>query len=213
MMKKCSLIAVLVMAVLLFACSTDDKREEEFVQQIEALENTSTVRISYIHPESVEEMLSVVKTNLIIRCKVTGREETVLHNPYDRAEKLTKETAEWIATPYTLAVTQVILGEFEGETITYYAPYGILGEYANRRTEYPIFRVGEEYILFLRAEYINNRWEYSMAHPLYSLYKVNSEENRGIFAEFSSADELADHIRALAEENEYDLTPAVVYTP
>lgn len=225
-MKKYNLCFIFILTIFIFcSCNTQAElsEEDEYVKMIEDMDET--ISSLYIVLDDMEELIKETKANLVIRCKVKNREESVVYDPFgvynttlfvDKSvnEQTKIAASSMIYTPYTLDVLEVYLGNTytEKNTITYYAPYGVIGEYKNKISGYPVFRVGDEYILFLRADNVNGKWMYYLSHPMYSTYTISTSakssgvENQAdaIYNDYVNAEEVIKKIKELIAENTYD---------
>lgn len=211
------LLSLLCLSLLLCACTSVDP-EKAFADSILAIPSTGSQAL-YVQLDTMEELFTVTKANLVVRCQVIERAETTVEDPFGvyTAELLTDPTVdermrqgavECIATPYTLQVTDVYFGDTyaEDDRIPYYAPYGILGDISYRQNGYPVLQVGEEYILFLRVDNVKGKWVYYPAHPLYSFYPVSKDTSLQTItrADTTEPDALAMEIQDLVAQNEFD---------
>lgn len=211
------LLSLLCVSLLLGACTSTD-HEKAFADSILAIPSSGSQAL-YVQLNSLEELFTVTKANLVVRCQVIERAETTVEDPFGvyTSELLTDPTVdetvrqgavECIATPYTLQVTDVYFGDTyaEDNCITYYAPYGILGDISYRQNGYPVLQVGEEYILFLRVDNVKGKWVYYPAHPLYSFYPVSSDASlqTATLTDTTELDAFIAEIQALVVQNEFD---------
>lgn len=197
-------------AVMRYGHRTDDP----FTAQIKAIPAEDAPL--YASFESLDEMIETTHANLIIRCTVSNRGDSVVFDPWGiyKEDDLTADATasaaaqKCLSTPYTLTVNDCYLGNLaRDEEITYYAPYGILNTYAYRRAGVPVFEVGNEYILVLRAEEINGEIVYYLSYTPDSVYVIDSnpeefiKETSLFYPYRNDVSALETHIRTMISEN------------
>lgn len=114
---------------------------------------------TYLRPDgavgSLSELIENSGCELIVTAKFNSRGE-----PFAKADRA--------YTPYELTVTESISGDAEvGSTLSFTADYGIAGDISSRLEDHPIFRVGGEYLLFLKRD-----GDSTMLCPKYEPYTV-----------------------------------------
>ncbi|MBQ7983610.1 MAG: hypothetical protein IJ302_08570 [Clostridia bacterium] len=157
----------------------------------------------YYTDETLESTLSGVKTLLDRNKKHNGETEPVDTSVYgwknDAAYAKAEAIALYISTPYEAKVEEVLLGNClqVGDSFTFYAPYGIIGDFYARYEDCPIFSEGREYILFFSVVDVTDvgRW-YDLVHPAAAV-EILQEDNR-TFASIARAGD------AMFYETEYD---------
>lgn len=189
------------------------RTEDLFIAQIKAIPAEDAPL--YASFESLDEMIETTHANLIIRCTVSNRGDSVVFDPWGiyKEDDLTADATasaaaqKCLSTPYTLTVNDCYLGTLAiDEEITYYAPYGILDTYAYRRAGVPIFEIGEECILILRAEEINDEIVYYLSYTPDSVYFIDStseeivKETSLFYPYRNDVSALETHIRTLISE-------------
>lgn len=202
-----------VVSVTAAGCNSDtqtvDTAESAFLAQIETAE--SGEEVLYASFSSIDEMVETTHANRIIRCTVTERGDCTVFDPMgvlSEAERDSKKAAQFLATPYTLTVSDSYLGNLtKGETVTFYAQYGILGGTSYRQSRYPILETGAEYIMFLRAEEIGGEIVYYLTYTPDSVVRVSGTEtipDTSLFSAYAGdIPALESEIRSLVAENNY----------
>lgn len=178
-----SFFAVMVLCAFTFGrSSTFDpsgySKEELYMLDIQTLPARSEAPFFALMPQkeygSFEELIKQGQPNLIIRAKLTDRGGTRVYDPfgYYNTASLNALNAAflYICTPYTVKIEEVIIGDMEqfheGDTFTFFAPYGGIGDFAVRYEDTPIFCAGREYFLFFSVLDVNGvgRW-FDLTHP------------------------------------------------
>ena len=232
-MKK--LIFYTIIFTLIFtiiSCSTPNNEEDEYkyVKQIAALEDS--MRGVTVGFDTLHEMISHTQPNLIVRCKILSRDEVTIKHPSDfyTTDDLTSDDPEvmkylpmYITTPYDMEILDVYMGETnqKGDVIKFYAPYGIIGELSNRRDHHPIFKVGEEYIILMRADMFNDVPHYYLSYtpsdvlllnPSDGTYQLTNEGFIDLYAEYeNNTEKLIDGLKDLIETHHYKFEPEYIY--
>ena len=137
------------------------------------------------------------------------------HGDDDAAIRANAEA--YITTPYEMRIDEVYLGDCEkkGDTFTFYAPYGIFGEYAVRYEQFPFFREGESYVMFFSIVDVAGcgRW-YDLSSPETVLrvvdertYETLTPLSDDLFDECGWVmQNLEDRIQELYQAQPYDLS-------
>ena len=127
--------------------------------------------------------------------------------------------ATYIATPYEMRIDEVYLGNLlrEGDSFTFYAPYGIIGKYAIRYEKFPIFRKGESYVMFLYVTDVKGCGRtYELCSPPAAVRMIDDNHtfetmtplSDQLFAECEwELEPLVGRIREAYEREPYDLSP------
>ena len=166
MKKTAVLLCVLCALAATVSCEKADKSmsnvaEMDYVNAVEAI--IPTEKGFPVMCESLEEMISTSKCNLIIRGKIA-----------DRGECETDGTH--VTTPYTVVVNECFLGDFEvGGIFVIDAPYGIAENVKFRAEPHPILRTGEEYIMFLRRDEIDGEMYYYLANRISGALRIDDD--------------------------------------
>lgn len=222
-MKKLSAIILIIFALsLLSSCGA--QTADDFDASIAALDYTASPM--YVKIDSLSGLLDTAKPNLILRGKVASRGEPAIIDPsgtYDNSYLTSSEPSEqkqrcaaaYLSTPYIIEVGEVLLGSADGE-IEIDAPYGILDGYYRRDGLHPILKVGQEYLFFLRTDYMYGDQVYYLAFAPASALELYADGSfggeyadyiDGIFGEYdNSASRLLADLGRLILENDYDLT-------
>lgn len=233
-MKKCFFIIILFF-YLLCSCSDQIDRidEDEYIRMIESLEDTNAPLYVTLH--DIEDVITEAKANLIVKCKVISRTDPVVFDPFgsfttgiltsdDVPETEKVKAADYITTPYELELSEVYLGNADsGGTIPFYAPYGVINGYSCKLAGHPVLHVGSEYIMFLRVDNIGGTLVYYLAHPMYSVFDVNSitssaisavnesvDSRSAIYAEYTDASDLINEIKNLVANHYYDVSMDII---
>ena len=217
-----ALLTSLMLTGTLTSCIATQPDEDAFVKQVESV--PASDRINYADFDTLHDFIETTKANLIIRCVIKSRGESAVTDPSGKYSERDLKSGDngtaqaarsLIATPYEIEISEVYLGDINkaGNTINYTAPYGIVNDYGNRKNHAPVLRVGDEYILFLRADIINGLLSYDLASPPFSVLKLNTEDNtfalydetRGaLYSKYEkSTDKLLDDLKELIENNGY----------
>ncbi len=122
--------------------------------------------------QMLEDAALAVKNNPRFKHKAFPEHEAADGHVYSWNDDVAYEKAEnisfYISTPYIAHVEDVLLGDAIdiGEEFTFYAPYGIIGDFYIRYDDCPIFMAGREYVLFFSIVDIEEtgRW-YDLVHP------------------------------------------------
>ncbi len=198
--------------------------DDDYIAQIADLPvNDAQLYASF---ESLDEMIESTHANVIVRCTVAERGDCIVYDPWgsyseddlDADVDISVAAQRCLSTSYTLTISDCYLGNLAvGDEITFYAPYGILDGYTYRKARVPLFGVGAEYILVLRAEEINGEIVYNLSYTPDSVYVVANPSNSKysavetaegslfyVYRDDVSAVEA--HIRALVSENNYNTT-------
>ncbi len=204
----------------------EDPEEDAFIMRVESIDprtvgnvtDTSeafgAVNYRYNYA-SFEEMINEGKPNFVVRCEAVAREDMTVYDPlgyWDEALLWKTPTflaeleeqqaaATHIATPYTMEIKDVLLGNYlqKGDTFTFYANYGFVNQFYMRYEHYPIYRVGDEYIMFLEVTKIAGREDYiNLIHPAGAV-RIPDEDPRSLAA-------LSDLSDRIYMELDYDLS-------
>jgi len=200
-----SKIVIILCIVLLFtSCGSAHKAEDEFINKVKSQVTTDSL---YILVADLHDMISTKKPNLIIRCRVNERFETV-------------KKSNSLLTPYEFEISEVYLGNINkaGDKIIFNAPYGVLGEMEGRKSYHPILKVGTEYIMFLRVDSINGELTYYVAYPPASILIVKGNKFTNpnpewdyVFEPFDNkVSKLIRTLTELIERHDYDISMEVV---
>ena len=177
----------------------------------------------YYTDETLGATLDNIKSLLDRNKKHNGETEPVDTSVYgwknDNAYAAAEAVALYISTPYEARVEEILLGDClqVGDKFTFYAPYGIIGDFYVRYEDCPIFSRGREYILFFSVVDVTGvgRW-YDLVHPAAAV-EILQEDNR-TFASMARAGDamfretafdcetLAELLTAQYMENPYPLT-------
>lgn len=214
---------MLLCCVLLGGCGNQvDAEEEAFASAIEALDSgVSFMKVDYAKFYELEDLLSVAQSNLVIRCKITGRDESTVVDPFGRYKVddlgQLKYAQMYIVTPYTLEVQEVYYGDLHqaDDTLTYNAPYGIIGEHTYRGGMHPVLRVGKEYIMFLTVSEIAGNMVYCCSFNPEFIVEVTGKNSYKtisavdwIFGKYEgNIDKLVDALNVVVEAGGY--TPVI----
>jgi len=164
------------------------KEDAEFIKQIEELH--STIFVDYGFLDDLKELLTnfgVTGPNLIVRCEVVSRGETAVITSLSTFtnEDLKSDNEEYvriaidcIRTPYKVKIKEVYHGTInkEDDIITVIAPYGTIDGFANKDSDYPIYGVGCEYILFFHIFERFGELEYWLVLPPFSWVKLDTQK-------------------------------------
>ncbi len=181
--------AVMILCAFTFGqASTFDPsgytEDELFRLDIETVPTRSEVPFFALMPqqeyESFDDLIARGQPNLVVRVTFEERGRCRVYDPFGEytAADLGKKAAPgavspaslYICTPYEAKIEEVLLGDEtlfpEGDTFTFWAPYGMVGEAAVRYADTPLFSEGYEYILFLSVLDVEGvgRW-YDLTHP------------------------------------------------
>jgi len=215
---KLKFVICVILLVSLISCGGVSE-EDEFIAKIESLDNS--LRGLPVLFDSLHEMIANTHPNLIVRCKVLSRDETVVkhHTDYYTIEDLPRNqnAAMYIKTPYDIEILDVYYGDLHksGDIIKYYAPYGIIGEYNNRQIAHPIFKVGEEYIMLLRADMFNDIPDYYLTYQPADVlilnkftgkFQMTNDGFENLYAEFdNSTKKLINGLKELIATHDYPI--------
>ena len=218
-------------AVLFGSCSeTDEYIPDEFEAAVMAA--SPTEKISFGKIESLSELMDTAKPNLVVRCKVVSRGESYLKGKDESLNSLLNQSStaltdaelkrvqsvveNSLSTPYTLELEKIYLGAEnldDTSELVFTVPYGAINGYARAADKYPILKVGSEYLLFLRADYIGGEKEYHHAFRPASALELRNDSFDGgdyadlIFAEFNGSTEaLISELEELIANNDYDIS-------
>lgn len=218
-------------AVLFGSCSeTDEYIPDEFEAAVMAA--SPTEKISFVKVESLSELMDTAKPNLVVRCEVKSRGESflkgqdeslnsLLYQPSTElsdsdAKRLKVAVNDYLSTPYTLELEQIYLGAEnldDTSELVFTVPYGAINGYARAADKYPILKVGAEYLMFLRVDYIGGDKEYYLAFRPASALELRNDSFDGgdyadlIFAEFNGSTEaLISELEELIANNDYDIS-------
>lgn len=218
-------------AVLFGSCSeTDEYIPDEFEAAVMAA--SPTEKISFVKIESLSELMDTAKPNLVVRCKVVSRGESYLKGKDESLNSLLNQSStaltdaelkrvqsvveNSLSTPYTLELEKIYLGAEnldDTSELVFTVPYGAINGYARAADKYPILKVGSEYLLFLRADYIGGEKEYHLAFRPASALELRNDSFDGgdyadlIFAEFNGSTEaLISELEELIANNDYDIS-------
>ena len=213
MRRHIAILASLCLALSITACSKTD----DFDKRISELAKTSSSK--YISIENMDELIEKAKPNLIVRGKVVSHGESTIvdysgeYTDAFLASDATEEekqqcAAAFLSTPYEIDVSETFLGD-EVESFTINMPYGIYDEYWRRDGDYPVLKVGTEYLLFMRVDVMFGQKVYYLAFAPASAVEVDRDdlitdgERAGlIFGD--SYDELTAELQAYIAENSPD---------
>ena len=226
------IFCILLISILLFcSCSKSDQYvPDEF--DLAVAEAVPNYKVGLIHLSSLSELMSTAKPNLVVRCKVTSRGDSYLKGQDESlnalldkpASELTGSDAErlkyavdnYLSTPYTLELDKIYLGAEnldDTSELVFTVPYGAINGYARAADKYPILKVGAEYLMFMRVDFIGGEKEYYLAfRPASALELQNdnfyvSEYADSIFAEFNGSTEaLINELEELIANNDYDIS-------
>ncbi|HIX91770.1 MAG TPA: hypothetical protein H9681_02705 [Firmicutes bacterium] len=225
------ILCLLIAAMLFGSCSeTDEYIPDEFEAAVMA--TSPTVIVDYILLESLSELMDTVKPNLIVRCKVASRGESYLKGANESLNSLLNQSAaaltdtelkrvqsavaNSLSTPYTLELEKIYLGAENLDDTTelvFTVPYGAINGYARAADKYPILKVGAEYLMFLRVDFIGGEKEYYLAFRPASALELRNDSFDGgdyadlIFAEFNGSTEaLISELEELIANNDYDIS-------
>ena len=218
-------------AMLFGSCSeTDEYIPDEFEAAVMAA--SPTEKIGYVKVESLSELMDTAKPNLVVRCKVASRGESYLKGKDEElnalldkpaseltdseADRLKSAAADCLSTPYTLELEKIYLGAEnldDTSELVFTVPYGAINGYARAADKYPILKVGAEYLMFLRVDYIGGEKEYYLAFRPASALELRNDSFDGgdyadlIFAEFNGSTEaLISELEELIANNDYDIS-------
>ncbi|MCI8388674.1 MAG: hypothetical protein HFE63_09440 [Clostridiales bacterium] len=225
-MNKRSFILIFAILILSILTSCSGQNADSFDAAIAELECTQSMK--YVKIESLSELLETAKPNLIICGSVLSRgNPTIIDHSEEYSDDYLKSTATadkkqlcaaaFLSTPYTIEINEVLLGDTSaGTTIEIDAPYGIIDEYFRRDGLHPILKIGQEYLFFLRTDYMYGDQIYYLAFDPVSALELNvdgtfsgeySDYIDGVFGDYSnSIVRLLDDLQRLISENDYDLT-------
>jgi len=201
---KSKIFIILLIVLIITSCGSGDKAEDEFINKVKSQVTTDSL---YILVADLHDMISTTKPNLIIRCKVTERFDTI---------------KKWssLSTPYEFEIAEVYLGDINkaGDKIIFNASYGVSGEMEGRKSYHPILRVGEEYIIFLRVDSINGELTYYLAYTPASVLIVKGDKFTNpnpewdyVFEPFDNrVSKLIKTLTKLIEQHDYDISMEVV---
>ena len=201
---KSKIVIILLIVLIITSCGSGDDAENEFINKVKSQVTTDSL---YILVEDLHDMISTTKPNLIVRCKVTERFDTV---------------KKWnaLSTPYEFEISEVFLGDINkaGDKIIFNAPYGVLGEMEGRKSYHPILKVGEEYIMFLRVDSIRGELTYYVAYTPASILIVKGNKFTNpnpewdyVFEPFDNkVSKLIKTLTELIEQYDYDISMEVV---
>ena len=144
MKKKNCMISVLAAAILsctlISSCGSDPVYEPDAFD-LAVMAFDPPYRVSYAKFDSIAQLIEGSHCELIVRCTVGERHESAeFEAPEGR-----------LYTPYTLNVIETYLGE-AGNTLTFNAAYGVIGDEVWRNYHAPLMKQGCEYLLFLRTD-------------------------------------------------------------
>ena len=218
-------------AMLFGSCSdTGEYIPDEFEAAVMAA--SPTEKIGYVKVESLSELMDTTKPNLIVRCKVASRGESYLKGANESLNSLLNQSAaaltdtelkrvqsavaNSLSTPYTLELEEIYLGAENLDDTTelvFTVPYGAINGYARAADKHPILKVGAEYLMFLRVDYIGGEKEYYLAFRPASALELRNDSFDGgdyadlIFAEFNGSTEaLISELEELIANNDYDIS-------
>lgn len=146
--------------------------------------------------DDLDALMAEGQPNLIVRVKIEDRLPCEVYDPfgfYDEGYLGDPNFAAYlyIATPYKVKIEEVYLGDTEmfpeGNDFTFYAPYGIIGNYGIRYEDCPFFQTGHEYILFFSLLDVTGvgLW-YDLAHPS-AVCEIMPEDERTFIAQTNDA--------------------------
>ena len=230
--NKIYLFVLIILSVIsLTACKSNDKIEiseevlkedAEFIKKIETL--PLTLFLDYSPLKDLEDIFNSfgdLGPNLIVRCEAISRGETAVIIPLEiyTNEDLRSENKDYvrnavdcIRTPYEMKIKEVYHGSInkENDIITMIAPYGIIDDFVNKHSDYPIYGVGSEYIFFLRAVEMYGELEYGIVYTPCGWVKLDSHEKtfecselaQTMYAKYNNnMDKLINDIKKLIKNN------------
>ena len=234
-MKHISDIAIVLClaftAMLFGSCSeTDEYIPDEFEAAVMAA--SPTEKISFVKIESLSELMDTAKPNLVVRCKVVSRGESYLKGKDESLNSLLNQSStaltdaelkrvqsaveNSLSTPYTLELEKIYLGAEnldDTSELVFTVPYGAINGYARAADKHPILKVGAEYLMFLRVDFIGGEKEYYLAFRPASALELRNDSFDGgdyadlIFAEFNGSTEaLISELEELIANNDYDIS-------
>lgn len=181
--------------------------------------------------ESFDDLIQRGQPNLVVRVTFERRGTCRVYDPFGLYTNADLKNIPWgmtysyaslyICTPYEAKIEEVLLGDQtlfpEGDSFTFWAPYGIVGGDAVRYADTPLFSEGYEYILFLSVLDVEGvgRW-YDLTHPSAAVEIMALDERS--FSSMSYAgnalfdateydtETLGELLGALYAENPYPLT-------
>jgi len=237
--KICLFVLVLLLACFAACESGDDaktytktvisedilREDAEFIKKIEAL--PYNLFVDYAPLDDLDEMLSwgdqtEISPNLIVRCEVISRGETAVISPLstytnDDLKSANREyvgkARDAIRTPYEMKIQEVYHGTVNdaGDIIPIVAPYGEIDGFVNRSTDYPIYSVGSEYILFFNVYRRFEELKYSLFYTPCGWIKLDSEKGtfecddfaRSMYSEYgNSMDKLIKDLKKLIKSKD-----------
>ena len=186
--------------------STNDTNEENFIKRIEAIQPIASARYIQLDSlqEMIEatEANLIIRCTVISRSQSDVIARGGLKSLYtsedlkylnlniseaagndDNKSALRLEIAQSayysIVTPYEIEILEVYHGKNiheVGEKIVINARYGIVDNVEYKQENHPTYKVGDEYILFLRVDEVYGELDYNLAFTPASLLTINSKE-------------------------------------
>ena len=203
-------------------------REELFLLDMQTIPARSEAPYFALMPqkdyEDFEALMKEGQPNLVVRATFTSRGGSRVYDPfgyYSNADLGGDNAAHlYISTVYSVKIEEVILGDPEqfsdGDTFTFYAPYGAMKDFAVRYEDTPIFTAGREYFLFFSVLDVSGvgRW-YDLTHPSAAAQIMIEDERTFNAMSYKGADlfddtgydseDLYTMVKALYEESPYSL--------
>ncbi|MBQ8577331.1 MAG: hypothetical protein IJ449_05105 [Clostridia bacterium] len=164
--------------------------------------------------EDFADLVQNGQPNLVVRVTLEDRKSCRVYDPfgqYTNADLYNIEPGAsisaaslYLCTPYEAKIEEVLLGDpeqfKEGDTFTFYAPYGMYGDFAVRYEGCPMFSEGREYFLFFSVLDVNGvgRW-FDLTHPS-AAAEVMIEDERTFYSMTEAGDRLFDAVGYDCEE-------------
>ncbi|MBQ7301576.1 MAG: hypothetical protein IJW77_17250 [Clostridia bacterium] len=159
-------------------------KEELFLLDVQTIPARNETPFFALMPQkeygSFEELITAGQPNLVVHVSFERRGVCRVYDPFGEYTNTDLHTrhpmadispaALYICTPYQAKIEEILLGDetvfSEGDTFTFWAPYGMVGESAVRYADTPIFSAEREYILFFSVLDVAGvgRW-YDLVHP------------------------------------------------
>lgn len=216
-----SFFAIMVLCAFTFgqvsiAMSNRFSEEELFLRDVMKITPMEQAPFFALMPQpeytDFTELVQSGQPNLVIHATITERKPCTVFDPFGFYNNKSlniilpgeeKPKAEfYICTPYQVTINEVLLGDKtlfgEGDTFTFYAPYGMVDNYAVRYEDCPLFTVNRDYILFFSVLDITGvgRW-FDLTHPSSAL-EIMLEDSNTLLS-------MTENGYALYEETHFDI--------